>query len=319
MKQKQIQARINKLLGKAKVRNRKCYWNGCQNNAINSHILQKNGILTKISTNGHIIISKTDFLNPELFYFKRSGINNTYTFKGFCKDHDNSIFQPIEDYEIDFNNYRNQLLFAYRTILNEKRTKEVLIDWNNSQVNNPILSNLIDKTKISKLNNQYRIAINDIKYYENIILSNLKSIEEDFVFKVRYIKELDVCLASHFTFETTRERKEHIKKTGDDFKLLTNIFISLFPLIDESVFIMGYLKSMHKKCGAFVESFFVIEESNLLLEISNLMLRRCEQWACSDQFYQKHIKERETEINKIFRESATSIDEDEKLDFNIFD
>lgn len=319
MRQKQLQARLNKLLEKAKNQNRKCYWNGCQSNAINSHILQKNGILTGISTNGHIIVLKTDFLNPELFHFKRSGINKTFTFKGFCKDHDKSIFQPIEDYEIDFDNYKSQLLFAYRTILNEKRKKEFLIDWNNSQLHDSILSNVVDKKHILKLSEQNKLAINDLEYYENVILSNLESDSEDYVFNVRYLKELEVCLASYFTFETTRERQEHIKKTGNDFELLTDIFISLFPLDGESVFIMGYLKSMHEKCGDFVTTFFEIEESNLLLKISNLMLRRCEQWACSEQFYEKHIKDREKEINEIFREAATSLDEDKEIEFNIFD
>jgi len=318
MNNRQLQDRLNRLYEKAKSQNRKCYWKGCENLAINSHILQKNGILNCIASNGHIRVAKTDFLNPELFTFKRSGINITYTFKGFCKEHDNNIFRPIEENEIDFEDYKSQLLFAYRTILNEKWKKEILIDWNNFQMHDKDLKQGLDLELLRKYNEQSRVALNDLAYFENIILSNLESNSEDFIFKVRYIKELEVCLASHYTYETTRERQEYIKRTGKDYELLTDIFISLFPLDGESVLIMGYLKSQQEKCADYVSNFFQIPESELLLEISHLMLGRCEEWACSEQFFLDHIKEREVQITDIIKLAILSVDEDKKSGFNIF-
>lgn len=319
MKQKKIQDRLNRLYAKAQNHKRQCSSSDCRNNAINSHILQKNGILNGIATNGHVIISKTDFLNEDLFYFKKVGINTAFTFKGFCSTHDNSIFKPIEGSEIDFEDYKSQLLFAYRTILNEKHKKKVLITWNNLQINDSEISQVVDKTLLKATNVQNEIAITDLKYYENIIVSNLQSKKEDFVFKVRYIKEFDICLASHFTFETTRERQAYIKKTGKDYELLTDIFVSLFPIEGETVFMMGYLKSMEDKCGEFVKNFFEIEEPDLLHEMNKLLLMRCEEWVCSEKFYNEHIEEREDKINAIFQDAATTLNEDKEVELNIFD
>jgi len=319
MNEKKFQNRLNKLFEKAINKKRKCCFPGCDIDAINSHILQKNGILKGISNNGHLIVSKTDFLKNELFYFKKSGIQITYTFKGFCQEHDSKVFKPIENDEIDFDNYNNQLLFAYRTILNEKRKKEVLIDWNNYQINDTELSRYLDIEIARGLNVQNKLAIKDLEYYEKIIINDLNSNNENFNFRIRSTKMLDICLASHFTYETTRQRQEKINKTGDDYDILTDIFISYFPLEDENVLIMGYLKSMEDICGKYVNEFFEVNEDILLKKISSLLLTRCEEWACSELFYNEYIKSREKTIIEIFHKAVKSIDEDKEIDFNLFD
>lgn len=318
MKEKQIQYRLNKLLEKAKNKTRQCCVAGCNEPAINSHILQKNGILSGISTNGHLITNETDFLKKELFYFKRAGINITYTFKGFCKQHDKQIFKEIEDYDIDFEDYRTQLLFAYRTLLNEERRKEVLIDWNILRLHDPILEQTEDKTYLKEEIRQYRLSGKDSEYYLNKMIQDLETGSEQFVFKVRFLAKSEVCLASQFTYETTREQDKYLVENGKEMELLTDVFVSMFPLEDKTVLIMGYLKSMHEKCGDFVNYFFEIDENQLMGEISNLMLLRCEVWVCSENFYNLKIKPKESEINKIFRFAAENIDEDMKIDFNIF-
>lgn len=318
MKPKQFEDRLNRLFHKAINKNRNCCYPNCENTAINSHILQKNGILSSIANDRHIYVSKTNFFNSELFFFTKSGLNVTFTFKGFCKEHDKSIFQPIEDFEIDFDNYGNQLLFAYRTLLNEKRKKEVLIDWYHLQINDELLGKEINKSIARESIVQDKLAIKDLEYYESKMLSDLNLKTENFNFKVRYTKETDICLASHFTFETTRQRKNKIDKTGTDYELLTDIFISFFPLENENVLIMGYLKEMENICGEFVNSFIELDEDKLFKQLSNLLLRRCEEWACSETFYLEKIRPREEKIYEIFREAAVSIDEDENIDFNIF-
>ena len=205
-------------------------------------------------------------------------------------------------------------------MLNEKRKKEILIDWNNLQMHDKDIGDLVDKDLLKQLNEQNRLAIRDLEHYERMIYDDLEGEKnENFIFNVRYLSRLEICLASHFTYETTRERAEHIENTGDDLELLTDIFICLFPLEEESVLLMGYLNSTEDICGDYVSNFFDIEESELLYELSNLMLNRCEEWACSEMFYNKHIKDREDEIIQIFQEAATSYDEDKKIEFNLFD
>jgi len=319
MNQKHIQDKLNKLFDKALKMDRKCSHPNCNNNAINSHILQKNGLLSGIATNNHVYVSKTDFLNPDLFKFKRSGINVTYTFKGFCSLHDKQIFQPIEDFEIDFEDYKSQLLFVYRTILNEKRKKEVLIDWDKLKINDSSIQNIINPAEIKDSFDEYTQAIKDIEYFENLVLSDLNGAEESFVFKVKYVREIDICLASFFTLESTRQLQEEFAKTGKERELLTDIFISFFPIQGESVVIIGYLKSMAGNCEKFINDLFAHDEDLFLKQMSNILLRRCEEWVCSETFYKDRIQQRESKINEIFREAAESIDEDKDIEFNLFE
>lgn len=319
MKQKQISARFNKHNLKASKIQRKCCFPDCKNLAINSHILQKNGILTQISNNGHIYVLRGDFLNPNLFFFKKSGLNTTYTFKGFCMEHDKSIFRPIEDFEIDYEDYNSQLLFAYRTILNERRKKEMLIDSKHLQLKDNQLYDSIDISITKQLIAQERLAIKDIAYYEHLAFNDMQNGTENFIFKTRYTQKADICLASYFSYETTIQREKKIFNTGNDYELLTGIFISYFPLEEENVLMMGYAKSMEHICGEYVSNFFEIDESTLFRKISNLLLGRCEEWACSEHFYQNKIQPREELIINHVIKSIGSLDENIESSFNIFD
>lgn len=287
--------------------------------AINSHVLQKNGILSSIADKGHIYVLRYDFLNPKLFFFKKSGLHVSYTFKGFCSEHDKSIFKPIEDFEFDFEDYKNQLLFAYRTVVNERRKKEVSIDCKHAQLRDSLIESIIDKSITRELIAQERLSLRDLHYYEDLIISDLYKGTTSFTFKTRYVKSVDICLASHFTFETTRHRKEVIETTGKDVELLTDIFISFFPIEDGNVLILGYEKRMESTCGEFVNNFINSEENILLKQLSNLLIGRCEEWACSESFYKKYIQPREEKLIDLFLERAGSIDEDNDIAFNLFE
>lgn len=319
MKINAIQGALNSTFRKAISKNRICHIKKCENMAINSHVLQKNGILSGIADDHHIYVIEFDFFKNDLIYFKRKGLNEAFTFKGFCKDHDNSIFAPIEDYEIDFEDYRNQLLFAYRTIFNEKVKKEVNLDWRKLQKESKTLQGVIDIEKYDRIDEQERLGINDADFYLNKIESDLKNDNKSFVFKVRYVRECELCIASSFTLETTLERYLTIQSTGHDLELTTNIVISFFPLEGENVFMIGYLKEKESNCDKYVQSFLDCDEEYFFKKLSDLILNRCEMWTCSKDFFMEFLLPRERIIKNILKETALSIREDQKLSFNLFD
>jgi hypothetical protein len=215
------------------------------------------------------------------------------------------------------NDYKNQLLFAYRTILNERRKKELNISFN-SRFNREC--NFSDNSLNDELSKQNQIGIDDIDYYLNIILSDLENDTENFIFFERGTMPQGVCISSHFSYESAREQAEQIILTGKDFDILTSVFICYFPIINENVLIMGYLKSMEGKCGKWVRSFFEMEEQVLFKSISDLMLKRCEYWACSEYFYNNKILPREKQIqNILFENFASESPDDVKIGFSIFD
>ena len=118
-----INKRIFEYFTKAKNANRLCFQSNCGKKAIDSHILQKNGVLSNISENKHLFKLHKDNYTGKVSFIK-IGVNSAMTFKGFCSYHDSLLFKDIEfNSGIDYTNNRHLLLLNYRAILNEIRKK----------------------------------------------------------------------------------------------------------------------------------------------------------------------------------------------------
>jgi hypothetical protein len=139
-----IYAQINKNIFKQKW---ECLSDGCSQEAINSHLLQRNGILNTITKNGHLIEVKTEDVfkweKTEFpLAFNKIGLKNSMAHPLFCDQHDTHIFYNIEKAQIDFYVYQSQLLFTFRAVCGEIRKKqrnELLHSklLNSNQVKNP--------------------------------------------------------------------------------------------------------------------------------------------------------------------------------------
>ncbi|RYZ87646.1 MAG: hypothetical protein EOP04_11205, partial [Proteobacteria bacterium] len=112
----EIKKRVN---GRVKT----CLVSGCEEPAINTHVLQQNGILNHIAQNGHVVQLHTERLFDEsIFRFQKKSIAKAeaLTFKGLCSRCDNRIFETIEKFEPNFYDYKTQLLFSYRALLRQQ-------------------------------------------------------------------------------------------------------------------------------------------------------------------------------------------------------
>lgn len=97
------------------------------NEIISSHSIQKAGQLALIAEKGHVyrlsadlsILQKTGgFPLP-----KKIGIRKASAFEGFCKHHDNSLFEDIDNEPLEVNK-RQVALYAYRCLCREYFVKE---------------------------------------------------------------------------------------------------------------------------------------------------------------------------------------------------
>lgn len=104
------------------------YSNGDRcNEIISAHSIQKGGQLSHIAEEGHVyrlsadlsVLQKTKGV-PAL---KKVGVNRESTFAGFCKDHDNKLFEPIDNFPLA--PIKEQIaLYAYRSLCREYFVKE---------------------------------------------------------------------------------------------------------------------------------------------------------------------------------------------------
>jgi len=311
-------AELEKLRQKSMRINRNCFEKGCNSKSIDSHILQKNGVISRITEKGYVTEC---VLNPFKEYhlkFKRTGINEVFTFKGFCQDHDNGLFNEIEKSSFDLNNYRHQLLFAYRTSVNESRKKESAIDYYKSVAGNPLFNfdNIYLQNKIAS----EKMGIADSDYTRSVLKENLADPHKhDFIFYTRELPLFEVCISAVCTYETSFEIKRMELETNPKFfKPLTDVFITMVPSVENSILSIGFIEDYNPNCNNFYCNLFKKGNESIIQYISDLMLLQIENWITSNSFYYSNIFPNESKIKSIINWAQKNWDEHLTLDFNIF-
>lgn len=323
MTDKEIRNIIETLNKRAMQAKRKCLFDNCEELSIDSHLLQKRGIINQIAENNHVIELAIDNFKRDKFFFKRIGINDAFAFPGFCKSHDNELFKEIERGSIDYTSYRTQLLFSYRAAMNEMRKKEIIIDFfdrilNSLSVKLYLTDQYLSNIKENKQGQQD--GIKDELYYEPFFLSNIQdSTKRDFTFITFELPKVEVCSSAVFTYETTAEINHMMQfESYKKEKPLTEIYFNLLPIEDKSIVILGCLNERIDVCWKYIESFKADTPDKSLKKISDLLLCQVENWLCSDTMYKTNLKKREQDIVRITHESLGHMNERRELNYNLF-
>lgn len=282
---------------KAKSETNVCMYPGCTNKSINSHIMQKNGILSAIAPDKHLWELKIDNFKKEYIGFKKNGINKIYTFLGFCNEHDTSVFKKIEtEGEINFNDYTSCLLFALRTLHNEIWLKQVVVKLHECVLKDTSI--IIDRVSLKSTIQQNKLGIQDMEFYKDAMWSDLKNETESFTFQYREFDLQEVCLNATINYETTQEIIDYKIKHGKDIDRLTGIFISFFPYLGKSTLLMGYHKDDIVLAKPYVNTFFKENEKRTYRRLTNMFAFYVETWVCSTKFYKEKIEGLDSEFHK---------------------
>ncbi|MFE4571672.1 hypothetical protein [Paenibacillus chitinolyticus] len=96
-----LENKIYNMISNQLEANSVCFFNDdkCSNNSkpIGSHLLQQNGVLSKIAINNHVIMFRRNFSEPYKIKFKPVSIESASKCPVFCLHHDTSVFAPIEN------------------------------------------------------------------------------------------------------------------------------------------------------------------------------------------------------------------------------
>lgn len=293
-----------------------CYHPCCSSKSINSHILQKNGILSSIAVDRHLWgIEVNTFRNPP-FHFRRIGINDAYSFKCFCNSHDTELFSKIEQKVIDFEDYESCLLFTLRAIYNEIFRKEVnietykcLLSSGSKDLNVAILLELIKSEEL---------GLNDLQSTVDVIWNDLNNGDESFVFESSDLQPIDLCLSAFFNYDTTIEFDMHRRIHGKDMEEVSPIFINIFPYNGKTKLMMGYMKKDESKVKGYFYQFFKQSEKKVQRLLTNLMLFRCETWVISENLYNKFAKGNEAFLYEAINIGMGEYNERRNHPLNIF-
>ena len=124
-KQRELRIVYKQLINPQKDNGETCLFYGCKDNCIKSHSISRN-VLKAISDNNEVIFpiidpcnmgkNIADFENSDSpnIKFERQNIASSGVYRGFCKNHDNSIFLSLDSHGIV--TQRDIFLQLYRTV-----------------------------------------------------------------------------------------------------------------------------------------------------------------------------------------------------------
>ncbi|MGZ9782481.1 SEC-C domain-containing protein [Bacillus pseudomycoides] len=215
----------------------------CEGKIKNAHSLQNNGVLSKISEDGHVVILNTEFGKDGLIYdVKDESKNKATTFTGFCDKHDTLVFRDIETKEIDVNSSNQCFLFAYRAFaLEMHKKKELLKSLQQLFKVRPSIA------KVSDFVADYRfkeLALKDLFEYKLLFDDALMNENYDMIQSTTFTFDYEISMASCGAFTLTHDIKGNV--VNDTYSMederLKTLFFTILPNGGESYFIFSWIK-----------------------------------------------------------------------------
>jgi len=298
-----------------------CMCPKCSDKAINSHLLQRHGILSHVTIDNHLYeITREDAFKWHDNYpvrFKKVGLNNAISYPLFCDKHDTEIFLPIESGTIDFDDYKSQLLFSYRAVCAEIRKKEV-----------NILETKENMTSIEEMSLAGEAilvggdkGIKDLNYYKYLLEDELKANKGKFTFFHYSYPVLDIyssATMSYEIFDSTSDRQveDAIKK-----KVWDAIFIHIIPQQASTEIIVGYHNNhTSRDLKEYVKSWGGLGMDELGYKLTDLFVAHVEDWGMSPRIFEKIPEERfGTFFDLQAKYSTFVVEQNTNVEYNLFE
>lgn len=295
---------------------RECMVDDCKAHAINSHLLQRHGILDNIIESGHMVeLRQNDMFkwNPKEapIIFKRVGLNEAISYPLFCNSHDTEIFADIEKVTLDLYSYRNRLLFSYRAICADEYKKNLEAEFMARIMASKTLN--FSNVEVSKLKDGFYAGANDLSHFRSIVLDELTSPSNRLEFVHLEYPLFPVYASSPFSYETD------INKLSSS-EMWDGGVVHIIPLKDKLHVLFGYLKdSLNIDMEAYLNKWKNADKDCLGIMLTDLFTQRIENFGMSPSLY-RSINKRN--IEKYFKTQLLSYmayDMNHCTDFNMFE
>ena len=256
------------------------------------------------------------------------GLNKATVFTGFCKYHDQKIFEPIDGYEFEPENKEQEFLFAYKALAKEHHTKLSLFEAYKSVLNWLRTKNIseLKKHSLIKHENEFETKTELIPHLTQIVKelkAASKSLES---YQIRLNSNLDAEKYSNIESKILILQNEYpiacsscitFTKDFEGRKIndLTNLrampkylFLTIFPENFNTYVILSYLRK-HKHYFKFIEN--QILNTNIDLQkklVSNLLLKHVENFVISPTLWNSLDDEHKEKIVEIYRKNINPLE-----------
>jgi len=278
----------------------------CKKEAIKAHSIQNKRILGLLEYKGHVVMPKIkmDFDKGPQVSFGLVGRNVATTFTGLCKDHDNSLFAPIDDNEIDTKNKEHLFLLAFRSVLKGLHAAmKAAIDIQSSYMRGIGLgkfdSNNVDlpmKLATEKLQAAYFFDMYKL-LYDQILLDRCfgKVLHREFVLNTEIPT---LAVSSVFSCDIFSNAT-----VGPAYMVL-----NIFPSNNKTKVIFSYLKEHIDEAQTIFSHLMFANQHYLKYEVFKLVLRKCENFVLAPWIYESFNADQIETILNYFKETAVDHD-----------
>ncbi|SHH18154.1 hypothetical protein SAMN05444372_12014 [Flavobacterium micromati] len=315
-KPQNIIAQISKNLKEKKWN---CLVDNCDQIAINSHLIQQNGLLSNITYNGHLVelkmIDANKWDNKKLpFEFGTVGIKHALTHKVFCNKHDTEIFKPIETDDKNFESYEAFLLFSYRAVCAEIRKKEINVEQFTRMANAKSLLGIIDQDFLNSNIEGNKLGIEDLIVLKTELEKEIENNTDKYKHFVHKYPKLEIYASAIFSANDL-DYFSHISEPD-----LDNVYIHFLPLEDNFLILVGYhSEHVSEKIIAFCNSWKNLSLENLQKKLTTLFSSNVENWGLSTELYKEILDKNKSKYIKTLVENENLYGISVEKDFNLFE
>lgn len=283
------------------------YENGIRcNEIIKAHSIQRNQSLSAIADKGHVykISSNIGSLkrNKGRLTFEKYGINKVSTFLGFCKKHDNELFEPIDNFHLIPTN-QQVLLYSYRSLCRELFVSENALELMNAQLAEGIKQAAI-KNVFSGYVTGKSFGLNNLKRHkESYDKSLVNKSYSDIKYVVFISKQEPIIAFSGIFYPDFDFLGRQLQNLGDQTQDLQLITFCSAPIEDGWAYLFAWHDTSSKVCVEFMGSLatMIYEDVESLSDhLFRLAMTNCENLAISPQWWEKlEGDKKETIMNKV--------------------
>lgn len=283
---------ITDLRKKARSKSQDCYNPSCSNKAIRSHIHQAEGPIREIaSTDGRIVQLENlnTFFEKKLYGFQEKGIKqkgDVLIFWGFCNNCDSQLFNPIENQNVDYSSYKNQLLFSYRGFLSEHYKQEYNLKHYELIFESNKLTDTIKEMYVQRYL-EFSLDVKIGRTIKRLFEKNLKEVDvNDFNFISFKLPKIDVCTSSTYSLPLAIKIKSDEILKRESFPIAGNMnFVNLIPHGKHLNVILGCLSDENLKGRLDLKKIEKYDDKSKIKLISDILIRHIETWFISNSLY----------------------------------
>ncbi len=276
----------------------------CDQQAIRAHSIPSSTVLSRLSHDGHVVMPylKLKVPPPSIVSFKRVGKNNATTFSGLCAQHDNDLFQPIDDQLPDLNNKAHLFLLAYRAVLREyhavlqnairfQSTYQKEIEVGLSSGNEPSNLGMIATANILNAYECYEYKRQFDHYYLSCDWSQLK---HDILFLRNQTPS--IAVSSLFSLDDIDvDAPKTPRVTLSVFPIRSDVAVILSAIPEDAPFVSAYLHPLLSS-EAFLQKYL----------LSKIILGSCDNFVIAPQYYDSMSQERKEAIEQFYVDTIST-------------